>query len=193
LDAYTFRFVIHDVLRAVLGPDAYPVADRCLRFVADKLKTDDVVLFEVRPGQRLAAFARLGSVEELTSIAAEVRRTAWASLEKGEIVRKGKIAVAPIRSDSQTIAPQTIALLGVEEAKSGTLAEMLPAIEQVLVSVIEAAGDDVNSRREHLLSALESNEWNISRVSRLMGVTRVTIYEWMNRYRIPRKKVRLGA
>lgn len=44
--------------------------------------------------------------------------------------------------------------------------------------------------REKLLLLLNRNEWNIARVSRLMGVTRRTIYLRLARYNIPREKVR---
>ena len=44
--------------------------------------------------------------------------------------------------------------------------------------------------REKLLLLLNRNEWNIARVSRLMGVTRRTIYLRLQRYKIPREKVR---
>ena len=44
--------------------------------------------------------------------------------------------------------------------------------------------------REKLLLLLNRNEWNIARVSRLMGVTRRTIYLRLQRYGIPREKIR---
>jgi transcriptional regulator with GAF, ATPase, and Fis domain len=43
--------------------------------------------------------------------------------------------------------------------------------------------------REKLLLLLNRNEWNISRVARLMGVTRRTIYMRLARHKIPREKV----
>jgi GAF domain-containing protein len=43
--------------------------------------------------------------------------------------------------------------------------------------------------REKLLLLLNRNEWNISRVSRLLGVTRRTIYLKLARYNIPRERV----
>ena len=43
--------------------------------------------------------------------------------------------------------------------------------------------------REKLLLLLNRNEWNIARVSRLMGVTRRTIYLRLQRYNIPRERV----
>jgi len=44
--------------------------------------------------------------------------------------------------------------------------------------------------REKLLLLLNRNEWNIARVSRLMGVTRRTIYLRLQRYGVPREKIR---
>jgi len=44
--------------------------------------------------------------------------------------------------------------------------------------------------REKLLLLLNRNEWNIARVSRLMNVTRRTIYLRLQRYGIPREKIR---
>lgn len=43
--------------------------------------------------------------------------------------------------------------------------------------------------KEKLLLLLNRNEWNIARVSRLMGVTRRTIYLRLQRYNIPRERV----
>lgn len=47
-----------------------------------------------------------------------------------------------------------------------------------------------NIERDKLLLLLNRNEWNISRVARLMGVTRRTIYLRLARYKIPREHVR---
>jgi transcriptional regulator with GAF, ATPase, and Fis domain len=44
--------------------------------------------------------------------------------------------------------------------------------------------------REKMLLLLERNEWNIARVSRLMGVTRRTVYLRLARYQITRQKIR---
>jgi transcriptional regulator of acetoin/glycerol metabolism len=43
--------------------------------------------------------------------------------------------------------------------------------------------------RDRLLLLLNRNEWNISRVSRLLGVTRMTIYNRLDRFKIPREHV----
>ncbi len=44
--------------------------------------------------------------------------------------------------------------------------------------------------RENLLLLLERQEWNVSRVARLMGVTRMTVYNRLKRYNVPREHVR---
>ena len=44
-------------------------------------------------------------------------------------------------------------------------------------------------QRQKLLLLLERNRWNISCVARLMGVTRRTIYLWLQRFNIPRERV----
>ena len=43
--------------------------------------------------------------------------------------------------------------------------------------------------RERLLLLLNRNEWNIARVSRILGVTRMTIYNRLGRFNIPRERV----
>jgi transcriptional regulator of acetoin/glycerol metabolism len=47
-------------------------------------------------------------------------------------------------------------------------------------------------QRQKLVLLLERNAWNISRVARLMGVTRRTIYLRLRRYGIPRERVYKG-
>jgi hypothetical protein len=58
-------------------------------------------------------------------------------------------------------------------------------------SALRASSDEV--LREQLLQVLEENEWNIARVARLMGLSRVTIYNRLARYELERKKVPKGA
>lgn len=50
---------------------------------------------------------------------------------------------------------------------------------------------ETQSARDRLLWLLRQNDWNIARVARLEGVTRKTIYDWLEKYQIPREKVRL--
>jgi transcriptional regulator with GAF, ATPase, and Fis domain len=75
-------------------------------------------------------------------------------------------------------------------AKAVTSAEAIPAepAENVWQSYLERTPLE-DMQREKLLLLLNRNEWNISRVARLMGVTRRTIYMRLARHKIPREKV----
>jgi transcriptional regulator with GAF, ATPase, and Fis domain len=44
-------------------------------------------------------------------------------------------------------------------------------------------------KRGLLLQRLETNEWNLARVARVYKVTRRTVYNWLERYGIPRKRI----
>jgi len=76
-------------------------------------------------------------------------------------------------------------------AKAVTGAELSPASsdeDAVWQRYLERTPmEDVE--REKMLLLLNRHEWNISRVARLMGVTRRTIYMRLARHRIPREKV----
>jgi len=58
-----------------------------------------------------------------------------------------------------------------------TLATYLPAVP----------ADEI--LREQMVAALDRNEWNISKVARVLGVARRTVYLRLERYGIPRKRV----
>jgi hypothetical protein len=47
-----------------------------------------------------------------------------------------------------------------------------------------------DAERDNLVLLLERHEWNVSRVARLLGVTRMTIYNRLRRHRIAREHVR---
>lgn len=49
---------------------------------------------------------------------------------------------------------------------------------------------DEEARAANLSALMERHEWSIARVARELGVTRMTVYNRLRRYHIPRKKVR---
>ena len=53
----------------------------------------------------------------------------------------------------------------------------------------ELSADDA-AERETLLAHLVASEWNVARVARSLGVTRMTVYNRMRRLRVPRERVR---
>ena len=55
-----------------------------------------------------------------------------------------------------------------------------------------AGGEHVKAdglRREELIATLRLHEWNSARVARVKGVTRKTIYDWLEKFQIPRERV----
>ncbi|MCU0242919.1 MAG: GAF domain-containing protein, partial [Vicinamibacteria bacterium] len=65
-------------------------------------------------------------------------------------------------------------------SSQGSVADWQTYLERTPVEDLE---------REKLLLLLNRNEWNIARVSRLMGVTRRTIYLRLQRYNILRERI----
>jgi hypothetical protein len=56
----------------------------------------------------------------------------------------------------------------------------------------ELLGDGLttpDAERENLILLLERNEWNVSRVARLLGVTRMTVYNRLRRLNVERQHV----
>jgi len=48
--------------------------------------------------------------------------------------------------------------------------------------------DDV--RRDELIATLRLHEWNLARVARVKGVSRKTVYDWLEKYHIERERIR---
>jgi len=51
-----------------------------------------------------------------------------------------------------------------------------------------AGSESEAAERANLVVILERNEWNVSRVARLLGVTRMTIYNRLRRLGVPRER-----
>jgi len=68
------------------------------------------------------------------------------------------------------------------------LKEWAPSDEVEQPEVSAAAGSD-DAERANLEFMLERNEWNVSRVARLLGVTRMTVYNRLKRLDLPRQRV----
>jgi transcriptional regulator of acetoin/glycerol metabolism len=71
----------------------------------------------------------------------------------------------------------TIGGVAAKAIRAGKLPPDLPANDE------EAAVQDI-------IATLELHEWNIARVARVKGVTRKTVYDWMKKYEIPRRRVK---
>jgi transcriptional regulator with GAF, ATPase, and Fis domain len=116
-------------------------------------------------------------------------------------------AVVPVFQDGELIALLYVDSLDPHFCASHDL-ERLQKFTRIVAKAVTDSGDGRPRRsvdawetylertpvedmeREKLLLLLNRNEWNIARVARLMGVTRRTIYLRLERYKIPRERVR---
>jgi len=76
-----------------------------------------------------------------------------------------------------------------EESGGGGGGMLSPSRKEAWETYLERTPVE-DMEREKLLLLLNRNEWNIARVARLMDVTRRTIYLRLQRYNIPRERVR---
>ena len=138
-------------------------------------------------------------------------RTTWA--REGERLRDerpvwhGTWCVWPLVGASETLlvyvgadeplklpsVRETIAALGglfaTAIAHDGAAAKWREVPERVIDSYLEATPTEAVERRQ-FLAVLNRNEWNLARVARILGVTRVTVYKRMERFGIERLRVR---
>jgi hypothetical protein len=134
---------------------------------------------------------------------------AWATqrraLESGLPVSGDRWIVAPIPGDDG----QVCGLIYIEA--EGPLPEhtrqAVAAVGPLLALTLqgEAARVDADSaavvmsrlsehevEREHLLAVCRKEQWNIARVARTMGITRVTVYSRLRRFGLVREKIQRG-
>jgi hypothetical protein len=188
-------------IRAIVSDDPRRAGERALVLAMQHCKAEAGALFKVEDGE-LSLFVGRSIDQSTLDRATGIWRTQRDGLELGQLQFEHQFLVAPIGSSgaltgllylatreglSAEVTAETVRALSglIETALAGEVEE--PA-EEPWAEAVPAA----ESRRARLLRLLESNEWNIARVARLAGVTRVTIYAWLKRYEIERKRVPKG-
>lgn len=122
-------------------------------------------------------------------------RTQRQSLVAGKVVTTPSGVMVPLRDEGTLVGALYLEEVGdFDEAGVGasllTLTKAVGSRSHVetLASYLPALPAD-EILREQMLSALDRNEWNISKVARVLGVARRTVYLRLERYGIPRKRV----
>jgi regulatory Fis family protein len=178
----------------LVGPDPRLAADRTLGFLIARSRAKGGAVLQLRGGEPVPFTTRDLSAARLGEIAV-VWRTHHAQLVAGRSVHTDGGLVVPLR-DEGTLAG-ALYLEGVadfEEASVGaslmTLTKAVGSRDHVenLANYLPAVPAD-EILREQMLAALDRNEWNISKVARVLGVARRTVYLRLERYGIPRKRV----
>lgn len=192
--------LIAQLVDAALAEDPASTSDRLLRAILAFTDGRRAAIFEAHlAGLRLVASR--GIDEEVLNEAHEAWRT-----QRSELV-----AGLPVFTDSAVAYPlvdeRLFGMLFVERTPKVTFED--PRDLQALREFGRLGARALRDRRseplsylastkpnevarDQLLVLLESNEWNIARVARLLGVTRPTIYARLQRFGLPRRRAHIG-
>ncbi len=191
----------------LVAGDPRGAADRTVEFLLSLNKARAAVVFAL-DGERLILFTGRGfSLEAVATVQA-----AWADhrsdLAAGRVLQasdaRATYAIAPLIENGSMVALLYLDVAPGQEWAAldvGSLTAFGVALSQAVIAAASASSapspiqtylsqtSEEEIGRERLLLLLVQNEWNISRVSRLMGITRRTIYHRLQRHRIVREKV----
>jgi hypothetical protein len=182
-----------DFVRTLVAGDPHGTPDRLLNYLVRRYACSAAAVLARDDG----SFAPVASVKFPIGRLAEVA-DAFAR-DPGQV--PAPLTVATIADDGQELG-----LLVVE--RSGptaldlqpmvcALAEALrlrargTAAESTLMAFLSSSREDALTR-EQTLATLEATEWNIAHAARRLGVTRRTIYLRLERWGLPRQKIRKG-
>jgi hypothetical protein len=110
----------------------------------------------------------------------------------GRPVSLGHSAFVPTRTENYFVFIDGIERRGVRSLDLAMTATMGGVAARAIRS--SKLPPDLSSKSEDaaldIVATLEQHEWNIARVARARGVTRKTVYDWMKKYEIPRRRVK---
>jgi transcriptional regulator of acetoin/glycerol metabolism len=173
-----------EAIRILLSQGGRGPVSRILRLLATFTSANGAALVEVR-GRRTELFIAV----ELAQPLVDALDHAWSNereqlLAGSSVKRKGHVIVPLLRAGS------LVGLLALDSPDPSTVSEGVSALGPFLLDAIEVAKENEKSAPgTELRRLLEEHEWNLARVARILGVARLTIYERMRRYGIPRVRV----
>jgi hypothetical protein len=178
----------------LVGPDPRLAADRTLGFLIARSRAKGGAVLQLREGEPVPFTTRDLSAARLSESAA-LWRTHHAQLEAGRTVRSDGGVMVALR-DEGTLAGALYLEGATTFDETGVGASLLTLTKAVgtrdrvenLASYLPAV-PAAEILREQMVAALDRNEWNISKVARVLGVARRTVYLRLERYGIPRKRV----
>lgn len=195
---------LKEVAAVLVADDPRIQATRLLQTLVKQVSASGAAILVPGEADRLSLFAAIGDagsdVERLARIGAAWRtqRAAFEGNEprwrdEGDVVLTLSVG-GPIVGLLYLIGPDRASVRADEldvyrmVLASAVLAPGRPTVEAA-VNTLLATSHEEDMRRRQLVGALNAHEWNISRVARLLGVTRRTIYLRLQRYNITRQKV----
>ena len=167
-------------------------AERTLRWLKEECSARSVALWRSE-GERLVLELSLG----VDGSSLEGAQGLWAqrgdTLLAGQPVTDAGRILIPARPDGTYIYLDGI------DARGMNIALAAAGATVALQALRRGPGPMMRGRRvvgsnglfrDELIATLRLHEWNLARVARVKGVTRKTIYDWLEKYDIPREKVR---
>lgn len=183
-----------DLAALLVGPDPRLAADRTLGFLIARSRARGGAVLQLREGEPVPFTTRDLPAPRLAEAASQWREQ-QRDLVAGKVVHAGSGVLVPLRDEGTLVGALYLEEAGAfDEAGVGasllTLTKAVGSRDHVenLASYLPAVPAD-EILREQMLRALDRNEWNISKVARILGVARRTVYLRLERYGIPRKRV----
>jgi hypothetical protein len=173
-------------------------AETALSQVLKHVRATGAGLFRLMEGRRIGLFASHGLDQEDLDRAHEAWRDASESILAGHALTEESFTLVPLGA-----GPEGVLYVGAADTfrLTARASDALRVLEPFLLAALEAEPDEGSPiddylrttppeqvEREQLTLVLRANGWNISGVARAMGVTRVTIYQRMQRLGIPRER-----
>jgi hypothetical protein len=178
----------------LVGPDPRLAADRTLGFLIGRSRAKGGAVLQLREGEPVPFTTRDLAAARLADTALLWREQGQA-LVAGKTVRTPQGVMVPLRDEGTLVGALYLEDVGdFDEAGVGasllTLTKAVGSRDRVetLATYLPAVPAD-EILREQMVAALDRNEWNISKVARVLGVARRTVYLRLERYGIPRKRV----
>jgi hypothetical protein len=183
-----------DLATVLVGADPKLAASRLLGHLIKRYRAAGGLVVRLRDGQ-LVSFASCDVPLERDQLVVEQWTKHRNLLAKGEALRGPGWVLAPLRAEGALVGAVFLDAPA-DDFDSGS-APFLMALGQAAVhpdpgpdlGIYFMAMPAEEVEKEHLVRTLDANEWNVSRVARLLGLARRTIYLRLERYNIPRKRV----
>ena len=182
-------------LDALVSADPRGAADRTLAIALSSVQGREAALFTVTDD---GAPPSLAYGQSLSGEALATVKVVWA--ESADRLRAGEDLTGRAWLLAGFPAGDAFGLVYVAGGGAfhpPSAAPTLRSLQRIFAVVLAAqapagardAGRDGRGRpdRIQLLALLEMHEWNVARVGRMVGVTRQTVYKWLDQYSIPRE------
>jgi hypothetical protein len=143
--------------------------------------------------------ASQGLHHEALAAAVTLWRERQAHLARGDVIYQPAAMIIPVTSTPVILgflyADAPDPAFRFQIGQLGTFTEILMRAMRAVTcgagqpGPILGLGWTVDAERSRLCSLLEAHEWNVARVARICGVQRQTVYNWLERLGIDRKKL----